>query len=421
MPNPNPKLYSIVSQSQQTISALSGGIAPLFATWYSGGCVNGSTIVAAGCAVVNITLPSPTSVIVSIPSLKLTLVGDAAAVISPVTPTSSTIAVSLVFPTYVTVYTHDPRTIYDLSEAAGLFTVQNVSGVMKIVANTAARVGTGSLLVYFTNNDLLKNITITILVARQVSITVNPLPIFAGSASLSVTKFQRLGQTSVYQQGTIVATLTMTDASTRFVSTNANTAYKVYDVFSGNLTSNILTFGTGITPKNEVKVATTPVFGDFYIRVICFSLSAMYNVSVGDSAVSITSVQNVVFPRTLKGIQNLTKVRIVFDTMFSDSTIVPFNYVIGSGLTPVLPGLLSFAVDNTVAIRLDSIVGDITLLNNAAEEVTVSILALGGGEILQRKFFVNLNPAIGDMDLGALDGPQYPNLLVVFQFFLQLE
>jgi Transmembrane protein family 132 len=117
LPSPDPNIFLIVSQSQQKLKAISGGKTKIFATWYSIDCMNRSTIVAASCADINVSLPSPTSVSVIVPAARLTLIGDAAAEVVPIIPTSSTITVNLVFPTYSTTYTNDPRTIYDLSGA----------------------------------------------------------------------------------------------------------------------------------------------------------------------------------------------------------------------------------------------------------------------------------------------------------------
>ena len=150
------------------------------------------------------------------------------------------------------------------------------------------------------------------------------------------------------------------------------------------------------------------------ITATFFSFSTNCSLSVVDNFVSITDIQNVIFPTTLRGITTVHKERIVFDTLFDDTTILPFESVIGYGTNAVLSGLVTFTVDSS-AVIVDKYTGEVTLLKNAPTEVTVMLGWFKNGDKVSKavRFFANLDPAVGDMDLGSPFGSQFPHLLTV--------
>jgi hypothetical protein len=81
----------------------------------------------------------------------------------------------------------------------------------------------------------------------------------------------------------------------------------------------------------------------------------------------------------------------------------------GRSTVPVVPGLVTFTTSTAAAISVDSLSGEVLLLDNfqAAAVVTATVAAGLDGTVLKAitAFHTNLNPAsAGDVDLGPGDG-----------------
>jgi len=176
--NPN-----VVSISGQYVVAQGSGLVAVTGLWNSS-CFNRTLVQGTGTA--SVTLPAPTDVIVDQFSPKLTLSGNAAAVVPSGLGTSSGIRVQLVFGSRTQDMTADTRTIYNASMSGGLFSVVMVNGMPGIVANGLGLFGTGTLIVQFSHVNISRAVAIQIVVASAMTLSASPFPTYSGSGSVSV-------------------------------------------------------------------------------------------------------------------------------------------------------------------------------------------------------------------------------------------
>jgi hypothetical protein len=115
------------------------------------GTCNGATPLAQASASVAVSLAAAETVAVTASAAKLAPVGDAAAAAGVATFSQLTVQLSYQGGTRYVDASADNRTVFDLSAAAGLFTIDTRSASSsRLVANTRGLVGTGTLVVRFT-------------------------------------------------------------------------------------------------------------------------------------------------------------------------------------------------------------------------------------------------------------------------------
>ncbi|MDP6944320.1 MAG: cohesin domain-containing protein, partial [Myxococcota bacterium] len=354
---------------------------------------------ASGIGHVEMDLPAPIDAQITLSADALARAPDDAAALAGL-PICTTVDVTLIYETGETKdFTLDDRTFYDdlSGDPANLFELQPVEAadgtISGIQVCSVAGVGVGAfaLIVSFTHAPELGQfvVPINIVEAQGLSLTTRPWPTYGGSAAVTKTNFSQLENTGQYQQGALEAILQLSDATTVEVSTNPATSYAlspsdgVFSVTSPNI---LTTTGPG-------AAQATATFGD--------QTSAPLDVTASATGVLASSLA-LGFPATFKGIANSKTAVIDVTATFEDGTVL--------GSAQEVPGLLTYESSYPDAMTIDT-TGTAALHANHRELVLVTVTATTGGATNTFETACNLEPAIGDVDLGQAFGIAHPDVL----------
>jgi hypothetical protein len=143
--------------------------------------------------------------------------------------------------------------------------------------------------------------------------------------------------------------------------------------------------------------------------------------SISSQKVVISSFLALSFPSTLHGLIGM-KAGVMFGITLSDGTIWTAIALFDSAGHIVLPGLVSFSVSNTNVATVDSATGVVTLLDNNFELNVLRITSLdSAGQHVDFAFATNLDPDVGDIDLGEPLGLPLASMLVGSTFAVRVR
>ena len=136
------------------------------------------------------------------------------------------------------VATTDSRTVFDLSQSNGLFTVDSSQRVIA----TGSGTGTGTVIVLFTHESVNASVDITVVAYSALEITAVASPTYSGSGSTEVATLAEISGTGgVYEKATLSMAMRLTDGSSRSVSglftaqfANGSAADSVASISGGN-------------------------------------------------------------------------------------------------------------------------------------------------------------------------------------------
>jgi len=127
--------------------------------------------------------------------------------------------------------TNDSRTVYNDT----LLNPRSIIRLMRFSNNLPYLVGTGmagngSLVVSFTHVNVSGSALLNVVLAQSASLGSSPLPMFAGSDSVSDTTLNLIGETGVFQQVYLRFVVMLSDGTSQSASTHVSTAYEVRSV-----------------------------------------------------------------------------------------------------------------------------------------------------------------------------------------------
>jgi hypothetical protein len=123
--------------------------------------------------------------------------------------------------------------------------------------------------------------------------------------------------------------------------------------------------------------------------------------------VLLVSLSSPVFPTTLSGLINAGSAYMNLAGTFSDGTII--TSLFGSSGAIVYPNLVSFSSLDTSLVTVQSATGQVTIKGNSRNSlVKVTASSASNPSIFVSSLFAcNLDPAVGDVDLGGTAGSPY--------------
>ena len=368
---------SVAYLTDAAVSAKMSGKATISAQWLSS-CAN--TSIYNGSYVVNVTLAPAVQVLPVITATRLTLPGTPAAAAG--LPTSATItSLTLRYPTYSRNALLDPRTTYDVSQAGGIF---NVSILGSTVLITPLRRGSGVLIFRFAQDNITSSVTISVVAATQLQLSLAYTPFVAGNASV----LQQLGNSGQFQMTTITSNLLLTDitllavtpslvdlVTPSLVTIRSGVVSVVPNSPSG--VANILASFSGLTATAPITILATPL-----------SVTSLLSPSV--AAVSGGSVLS---GPTLSGTGGA-----VFQLQASLVFAGGYTVSLSSNNVIAYSNVVTFASSSSAAATVDAN-GRVILQGNAPDFITISMTS--GGVSTSLQVYCNLMPAANDVDLGS--------------------
>lgn len=334
---------------------------------------------------VNVTINPPTDVALNVESTSLTYLHES---LSAYYPNAQVLNVALTFQdTPNQDMTTDSRTIFDTSSANGLFTVEFPGGFPTITANETAGVsGTGVLRVKFAHFAIFKEIFVTLVVVTASSLSSFSYPVNSG-VELILSKYDN---TNEFQQARLVFQLTFSDGAIKDVSTSTSSIYTVFETGSRTVNSTLITATRIVTVNSCCGVL------DIY---------AKYN---GKHETSVPVTMNVSSDPTplvlLSGLSLSPEHLVGFAGAKSSTPTVTATFGDGSRrtITPgILPGMLTFVSSLPGKATVNAGTGVLTLQANHDDYVTLTATSMGNTSVdTTVSFATNLDPGVGDVDLG---------------------
>lgn len=375
-------------------------------------CFLDSLVVAEAVAPLTIVLPAPTSATISgIPS-RLVPASDPAA--SAGQSSSTTITVRLAFesgsPRDMTL---DRRTVYDDSQAAGVFEVDTSSSTSVTVR--ALKAGQAPLRVTFSNAayaNISTTVTVTVTASRRLTLAVSPLPSYPGSTGVSKTTLSAYAGSNppLFQSAQLTATLELLDGlQISNAAVQSGTTYAIYDDQGQlNTQDNVLRLAASRT-LTGVAAGEAAVYGTF----VGLRSESPLNMTVAAQPITVAQIDSVSLQgglTTLSGVVNQTTVQTLVAVTWSDGTA--HTALFDNNGNAAVPGLVSFSSSSSSVASVTGASGRVTLRANNQDAVTVTAALAASALTGSVSFACNLQPAVGDMDVGRTSGSPLPELSV---------
>lgn len=292
----------------------------------------------------------------------------------------------------------DRYTLDDASRSNNLFSAES-NGAPYVIANNGGLAGTGQLLVHVTNvNSIVVNIT----VVGSNNLTVKAVPHSAISDDSEVTELKQI-LPGMYQRVLLKVLLGLTNGQTVDVSTSANTTFAFTNApqVGG-------TFEFGPVPRNLFSIEGNALSGEVSLQAeFAGSLSGNVNLSLSSTvlkAVAITRFGLEDVNTTLSGIVQTTASPFAEVEMEDGSSHLLDNFTRYSGL-------LGFTSSDPAAAQIHPTSGIVTLVADSSSRVTITATLVGNSSITKElAFYCNLEPNVGEIDVGATKGAAIPLL-----------
>ena len=346
---------------------------------------------------VSVSLPLPlalqTSLLPSPQTHSITTPGNAAALIG--VPTQLILQVELEYPGGQRLdVTSDSRVTFSRSlniiniDSSGTITA---SGQMSGMVQLTVSFSTSAV-------NLTAVILIEVIQSRGLRLQAFPFPSYSGSDTTPVTALSLIEDTGVYQRASLQVQLLLSNNSTRDISSHASTTFSTQVVIG--------TPNPQISTNNVLSVVSNGImdiiamFGPNTVRV----LFVINNTPVRVTGLSVNSLSS----NTLRGITGVSFTQVSVDLTFSDGTQF-INFPTSSAFTSFpIPGLVSYSSPSGTPAYTVTPNGRLQPLMNTI--IPVSVQATAGVNPISgtTDFVVNLDPNVGDVDLGQQTGIAVP-------------
>ena len=399
---------NVVGVSGSTVTALGSGRGELVeAVWNSPTeCL--SEPVARGVATVSVNIPRPSIVNVILSSSVLTAPGSTASSIG--VSTSSTVRVTAIYSDGRTQdLTTDNRTMYSIPTNINLMAIGNA---VTINSNSNATTdGTFTISVSFTQfQGLTQNTSFTVVSMTDISLRANPFPTYPGSNLRNVTRLAQLATSNPLerQQAILLATAVLSNGNFRDVSAHTDLMFRV-SADRGFLGSNVM-----ITTGNILRFADATAFGTLTIRATLREVTSSRSLvlDIPAEAEDVSGIRILPFPdgNTLRGVVDVTQRQVVIDVTFGDG-----KQYVNLFQDTMLPGIVRFEAFPASAVTIGENSGVSTLRGNSPSLATIRVISLGSTVTAELNFACNLDPGVGDVDLGSQTGIPVPPLTTLSQ------
>ena len=388
--------------SQSEAISVGSGYGLLQADWSlaASACYPDGFSLGVGYEMTNVSLSPPIKLEITRISPQITVPGDTSTVAG--IPTSSSIVVTLVFENgYRVDMSSDSRTVYDLSQSDGFFTVnRDDNNPPMIKANTQGKYGKKDLLVHFTHFAISASVTINIVGYLDLALQAKPYPPYPEAPLIN--SLSRIADTSSYEMASLGLFMVMTDGSKYDITRHPLTSFSSRSpdkVIVGQSAANRVTVPSGVTPAAAAVLEGQ--FGSVGVMDLLMNVkrSAVNVLNITDLALSPEN------NRTLSGVKDSPVAQVQLSLTFDNGRRVAQFYDKGTAL---FPGLISLTSENSQVFAVDSSTGQITLRRNYHQ--TLSLTATAAVSMVTSKVTVtcNLQPGVGDVDLGEEIGLPLP-------------
>ena len=383
---------SVIEVDNESISLVGSGSGDLLQASWSSPCT-GETIVV-GTLSLDVSVPEPESLQVELSSSQITYSGDTATFGG--IPTSASLSVVLQYPDgLIRDATTDVRTNFAILQGESLITLTVMDSQARIEPSDPTSTAYGDVVISVSFGSvppLSINTSLSVVKFLGVDVFANPYPPYPGSEAVQKSTFFQIENTGIYQQGTLQLHALLTDGSSVSVTDSPLVFFQSFSpavIISGN------TFQASQGGVYRVQGQLGPNI-------------ATVNLTVSNTPVIISSFLRFSLSLNQNTLQGLVQFRdpLELDVLFSDNTEYP-RFI--PSATTLFPSLISLSSDTPSAASVSSATGNVTLLSNHHSLVTVTATKRSDNRIQsQISFACNLEPSIGDVDIGSNSGIPIP-------------
>ena len=355
-------------------------------------------------AFINVSLPRPISASISPSSAQLTKPLDAATMIN--IPTSVTLRVFVMFENGRTQdITGDDRTVYNVNSGLNVTVDGNVATVR---TNPDSTSGQHIITVSFSHVNLSTSATIQVIQAQDIELRAHPFPHYPGSSEYDTMVLYPIANTGLWEQAVISATLLLSDNTSQDISTNNRLTLSINSQPSDLLAN--------IVPINQIlniNSVTAAGFIEIIARLGNINSSRSLRVNVSTVPVVVASIDNVYLLSRrdyVTGVRDIGSDQVIVSITLNDTT--KYIDLFRAGVRQ-LPQLLQFATSNSRVLSVNRSTGSLTLHANSRISQTITAKVLNSSELNSTiAVACNLEPAVGDVDLGSQIGLPLSPLIV---------
>ena len=366
----------------------------------------GTEPIATGFGQVDVTIPLPSDIIITIPSPVLALPNSTANFIG--IPTNTTIQVTAVYSDGRRQdLTTDDRTVYTIPNG---LSISRGAQVMLGIENSA-QIEEHMIQISFSQfPGLERNVTITVVEMSDITLRAIPYPEYPGSSSNHLSTLYPIAETRVRQEALILADAVLSNEDRRDISSQSELRFGI-TTSPSNVQSSI--------SQNILTVLDAFSLGSVTIRATLREITSQSPLSLElfPAPVYITSIRISSFPEgnTFRGITGTTRQVVISATLDDGRQYVnvfqDYN----------LPNFVTFAATPASALTIGSTSGVATLQGNSLTAATITVSAIGSGGTQTLQVNCNLDPEVGDIDLGSRTGVIIPSQTVGSTFTIPIR
>ena len=365
-------------------------------TWLPPGCMTGVYSLID----ISLSLQSPSGIRVTLPpstqGVEITSPSDAAKHVG--IPTIQPITVELTYTNSNRILdvTTDNRTMYTPMGTNNPLVVNRNSNGVTVTINDTNGADFAILLVSHLSLTPVV-ISFRIVRAEQLVMTAHHYPPYSGSYSYSTTVLRLISGTRIRQRAALRLILKLSNNMDIDVTTNSLTTFTPISSYPSGLVSNTaisLLNGDAVISISSGDVGNVTVEGMFSSSIP----NAYKTIQLTSSQTNVTDLTvNSLPSNTLRGQYSTNTALLTVNVVFDDTSII-------SDLIPSdLPGLLNFTSLNSTSFAVTEL-GTLSPIANTHTPVTLMVSTVTEDISVLYQFFVNLDPSVGDIDLGNLTG-----------------
>ena len=316
---------------------------------------------------------------------------------------SAALSVALVFPGRTqNNLAADPRTSYSVTRLVGAEESFSISDQGRITTSNAGMNQTGvyRVDVVFEGQNVTASAEVTVINFRAMEVQAVPFPAYPGSNAVPVSSLSLISGVTPeqYQQARLLLRLHMTNDDTRLVNNGVSFAAAVEP--QAGATAQLSSVGAN-------RVLTVSGDGMATVSAVFAGVGSTQNLAVTVAGSDPVRVDRILDLRLVDGDSEQSTFakgrrqtgQVTLGIELSDGRKIP-DAVSSTGEMR-LPGLLRFASSEPSVLDMDTTTGQVTLLNNHHEQVTVTVTVPGetvSSNTIQT--WCNLLPVrVGDVDL----------------------
>ena len=394
---------SVVTVQGGLITAVNSGSGNLLhVVMHSGHCTVQPVIMSR--ANVDVNFQEPIEVLLTLSSRQITPRGDPTEAIG--VPLLAELTVTLVYnisgrEQRIDV-TNDNRTVFNVEIGGNLANVVATERVT-VVSASGAGFGQVEISIRFAHVQTSGRVAIDVIGAQELIFYASPHPAFNLSMNVNLTQLNPIGNSGKHQQARLNLILVLTNGTSIDISRDPRTQFEITASQPAELVQNSFIKASN-AGYHVVSVQWRNEKGQLSINASFMGASShVLTLEVESTPVTVTAVQ-IAMPTnfTLTGLRDRSTLQLVVNLEFSDSSKILGLF---SSENSTLFDLVLFSTQNTTEISLNETSGLVTLKANSPQDVRVSVYAVQSPLLRDSfTFACNLDPDVGDVDIGDVTG-----------------